>query len=114
MLDEYIDSLKEDIIKETCNLINIASVSEETQNPDLPFGEGCKKALDYALDLGQKLGFKTKNVDNYCGYIEFGNGEKLVGVIGHLDVVPSGDGWATPPFEANIRNRKNIWQRSYR
>jgi len=106
MFDEYIDNLKEEIVKETCNLINIESVSEETGNPDMPFGAGCKKALDYTLELAQRLGFSTKNIDNYCGYIEFGEGEKLVGIIGHLDVVPGGDGWETPPFEANIRDKK--------
>lgn len=89
MLDKYIENLKNEIIKETCNLINIPSVSEETLNPDMPFGKGAKEALEYALYLGKKLGFKTKNIDGYCGYIEFGEGEKLVGIIGHLDVVPS-------------------------
>ena len=109
MLDKYVEGFRNDIINETCNLINIPSVSEETVDKSLPFGEGCKKALDYTLNLGEKLGFKVKNLDNYCGYIEFGNGEKLVGIVGHLDVVPSGNGWITPAFSANIRERKNIW-----
>lgn len=106
MLDHYIENLKDEIVKEICNLVNIPSVSEETENPEIPFGEGCKNALEYILNLGEQLGFRTKNIDNYCGYIEFGKGEKLVGIIGHLDVVPSGDGWDTPPFEANIRDGK--------
>ena len=63
MFDEYIDNLKNDIVRETCNLINIPSVSIETPNPDMPFGEGAKNALDYALDLGNRLGFRTKNID---------------------------------------------------
>lgn len=104
MLDEYIDNLQDDIIKETCNLINIPSVSEETNDPNMPFGKYANDALNYALELGNRLGFKTKNIDGYCGYIEFGEGEKLLGIIGHLDVVPSGDGWDTPPFEATIKN----------
>ncbi|MCI8310507.1 MAG: hypothetical protein HFJ45_10280 [Clostridia bacterium] len=33
------------------------------------------------LELGKKLGFKTKNLDGYCGYIEFGEGEEMVGII---------------------------------
>ena len=74
MLDQYIDNLKDDIVKEICNLVNIPSVSEETENPEIPFGEGCKNALEYILNLGKQLGFKTKNIDNYCGYIEFGEG----------------------------------------
>ena len=103
MLDEY---LRDDIINETCNLINIPSVSEETNNPAMPFGKYANDALNYVLELGNKLGFRTKNIDGYCGYIEFGEGEKLLGIIGHLDVVPSGDGWMTPPFYATIKNGK--------
>lgn len=106
MFEEYIEKSKNEIIKETCNLINIPSISEETNNPDMPFGKSAKEALEYALSLGEKLGFRTKNLDGYCGYIEFGEGEKLIGIIGHLDVVPSGDGWDTPPFEATIKNNK--------
>ena len=54
------------------------------------------------------MGFKTKNIDGYCGYIEFGEGKELVGIIGHLDVVPANieDGWTTPPFVPSIRNNK--------
>lgn len=106
MFEKYIDSLKDEIIAETCNLINIPSVSEETNNPDMPFGKYAKAALEYALNLGNKLGFRTKNIDGYCGYIEFGEGDELLGIIGHLDVVPSGDGWNTPPFEATIKDNK--------
>lgn len=106
MLNKYIEEMKKDIIKDTCNLINIPSVSEETGNNEMPFGIEAKKALDYALELGKKLEFRTKNIDNYCGYIEFGEGDKLLGIIGHLDVVPSGDGWKTDPFNATIKENK--------
>lgn len=34
------------------------------------------------------------------------HGKKLVGIIGHLDVVPSGDGWNSNPFRAKIENGK--------
>lgn len=71
MLEKYIENSKDEIINKVCALINIPSVSEETNDPSMPFGESAKKALDYALSLGKSLGFKTKNIDNYCGYIEF-------------------------------------------
>lgn len=106
MLEKYIDNLKDDIINSTCEIINIPSVYTESENPYIPFGENCNKALEYMLNLGKKLGFRTKNIDGYCGYIEFGEGEELVGIIGHLDVVPSGDGWTYPPFQATIKDNK--------
>lgn len=108
MFDKIIEENKNEIINKTCELIKIPSVSKETNDPTLPFGEICTKALNYILELGNSLGFKTKNIDNYCGYIEFGDGEELVGIIGHLDVVPAleEDGWTTPPFSPEIRNGK--------
>ena len=108
MFDKIIEENKNEIINKTCELIKIPSVSTETNNPHLPFGEDCTKALNYILELGNSLGFKTKNIDNYCGYIEFGEGEDLVGIIGHLDVVPAleEDGWTTPPFSPEIRDSK--------
>lgn len=108
MFDEIIEENKNEIISKTCELIKIPSVSMEISNLKLPFGENCTKALNYILDLGNSLGFKTKNIDNYCGYIEFGEGEELVGIIGHLDVVPAleEDGWTTPPFSPEIREGK--------
>ena len=106
MFENYIENLKDEIINSTCEIINIPSVFEESENPNMPFGENCNKALEYMLSLGKKLGFRTKNIDGYCGYIEFGEGEELVGIIGHLDVVPSGTDWTYSPFDATIENNR--------
>jgi len=107
-LKEYIDSKKEEMLQELEHLIMFKSISEETENHEAPFGEECKKALEYVLSLGEKLGFRTKNIDGYCGYIEMGEGEEMVGIIGHLDVVPANmeDGWKSNPFIPEIREGK--------
>ena len=108
MFDKIIESYKDDIINVTSELIKFPSVSEESNSKENPFGTNCTNALNYILDLASSLGFRTKNIDNYAGYIEFGSGEEMVGIIGHLDVVPAleEDGWTTPPFEPCIRNGK--------
>lgn len=104
MFKNYID--KDVLIKNLQELIKIPSVHEESQNPNVPFGINTVKALNYILDLGQRLGFRVKNIDGYCGYIEFGSGDELIGIIGHLDVVPEGENWTHPPFEAKIVDNK--------
>ena len=106
MLNTYIDNNKDEIIKSTQELIKIPSVYEKSNNPAMPFGKNVNDALTYMLNLGEKLGFRTKNIDGYCGYIEFGSGNDLVGIIGHLDVVPEGDNWTNPPFSATIKDNK--------
>lgn len=64
----------------------------------LPFGKENQKVLACALAMMQASGLRTKNLDNYCGYGEVGEGNKLIGILAHLDVVPAGDGWDSDPF----------------
>lgn len=108
MFDKIIEKEKDNIIKTTCELIKFKSISLENKDSSNPFGIDCSKALEYTLNLGKEMGFKTKNLDNYCGYIEFGEGKDLVGIIGHLDVVPAleEDGWDSSPFFPIIKDGK--------
>ena len=108
MFDEYLDSKKEDMVSALCKTISYPSVSIESNDPSMPFGIACKEVLDYVLSLGESLGFRSKNIDGYCGYLEFGEGEELLGIIGHLDVVPADDNWSFSPFKATIQDGKII------
>ena len=102
MLEKFINENKDMIIKNLQELIQIPSCYSKSNNTKYPFGESVNNALEYTLELGERLGFKTKNIDGYCGYIEFGDGKELIGIIGHLDVVPEGDNWTYPPFSGTI------------
>ncbi len=102
-----IEKRKLDLLLDTQNLLKIKSVlDEENGTKEAPFGVGVKDALDYMLELGEKAGFTTKNVDNIAGSIEIGEGEEVVGILCHVDVVPAGDGWSSDPFGAEIRDGK--------
>jgi len=71
MFKKYIDINKKAIINSVCDLITYPSISIESNNYKFPFGKSCSDALKYFLNLANSLGFKTKNVDGYCGYAEF-------------------------------------------
>ena len=103
--DSIVDSLKNDIIQGTQQIIKIKSV-EEPALPGKPFGEGVNNALEYALNLAKELGFTTKNLDGYAGYAEYGEGTQTLGILVHLDIVPEGDGWTYPPYSAEIHQGK--------
>lgn len=107
MFQNYIYSQKQNIISNVCDLITYPSISEETKNSYFPFGKNCSDCLKYFLNLATTLGFRTKNVDGYCGYVELGEGEEIVGIIGHLDVVPAKEeDWTYSPFTPTIyKNR---------
>ena len=82
-------------------LLRIRSVTCPGENGTV-FGQGAKDCLDHCLELGRRMGFAARDVDGYCGYVEYGDGDELVIVLGHLDVVPEGDGWTHPPYGAEI------------
>ena len=98
-----------DIVKNIQELVQIKTVLD-TPVEGGPFGQGNKECLEKTLKLCESLGFKVKNLDGYCGYAEIGEGEELVGIIGHLDVVPEGEGWKYPPYSGKIVDEE-IWGR---
>ncbi|MEI7667756.1 MAG: dipeptidase PepV [Erysipelotrichaceae bacterium] len=106
-MDFYAEALKrkEAMIKDLQGLIQIPSLYDETTIKDqAPFGKELRRALDYVLRKGQAFGFKTKDVDGYAGVVEFGEGSQIMGVLGHLDIVPIGTGWSVDPFKAELKD----------
>jgi succinyl-diaminopimelate desuccinylase len=98
-------AVKDEIIATTQNLIQINTVETEPV-ANAPFGKGNREALDYVLNIGKQWGVTTKDLDGYAGYLEFGEGEDVVVVMPHLDVVPEGIDWDYPPFSGVIHNEK--------
>lgn len=101
-----IERLQQEYILSLQKLIKVRSVIDETSE-QYPFGESINQALVTALEICEKLGFQTYyNPDGYYGYAEVGTGKELIGILGHVDVVPEGrlEDWDTPPFEAVLKD----------
>lgn len=106
VIDNYILEHKDELIQSVCESIRFKSVEAAPAGPNAPFGTAVRDALNHALELGNKLGFNTSNLDGYAGCIDYGEGEEMLGVIAHLDVVPEGEGWVHPPYAAEIADGK--------
>ncbi|QVK16795.1 dipeptidase PepV [Mycoplasmatota bacterium] len=109
-MENFYESFKkyhDDFIKDLQGLLKIPSVLTEF-NPDNehPFGDGIHECLEFMMELGKRDHYTVKNVDNYAGHIEVGEGEEILGILCHLDVVPTGDGWKFDPFSATIEDGK--------
>ncbi|MBR2673931.1 MAG: dipeptidase PepV [Mogibacterium sp.] len=105
---ERLEAYKDEIIKTLGESVSKASVdSAPVRTKDgelLPYGVGVHEALIHMLDKGKELGFEVYNDENSAGHIEFAaeNADKsqgYFGIVGHLDVVPAGEGWEGDPFE---------------
>ncbi len=88
----------ERIILTSRECIRFPSVEGESE-PGYPFGRAVGECLEHFLDTAASFGFETHNYDNYIGEVVYGEGEDFA-ILAHLDVVPAGDGWHYPPFDA--------------
>jgi succinyl-diaminopimelate desuccinylase len=99
--------IENDFHQALMELVNVPSVINE-DGDGFPFGKEIDNALKKTLEICEELGFRTYcDPQGYYGYAEIGAGEDMIGVLGHLDVVPAGNEWTqSSPFQATIKDGK--------
>ncbi len=100
-LHEWLRTHEQELLADTVRLLRIPSIKAEPGR-GAPFGLDVRRALDLALSIGDAWGMATADLEGFAGYAEFGAGERQVISLGHLDVVPVGQGWKHEPFGAEI------------
>ena len=103
--DNWLEDHKEELIETLRGAVRFRTVEGPAED-GAPFGKPVKDCLDYVLDKASGLGFETKSLDGYCGVVDAGNGEEMLGILAHLDVVPEGIGWEHDPYGAEIADGK--------
>lgn len=90
----------DEMIKELKELIKIPSVyDEKTKTKTKPFGKDVDDALAYIASLGERYGFEVDRCDGYCTELTIGEGERIIGIFAHADVVPATGKWHSNPFD---------------
>ena len=101
--NELLEKSMPDLIRDLQGCIRIPSIYL-ADDSGYPYGRPVQECLEYTLKLAESLGFTVHNMDNQLGWAEYGEGEEMVAVLGHLDVVPEGDGWTTDPYGGEVRD----------
>lgn len=108
---KIIEENRELQIKTLQDLVSVNSVQSSPVTTAggefFPFGQGVQDAFVCLLKKAEELGFTTKNIDHYGGHIDFGPADpeaEIVGILGHLDVVPEGSGWSFDPYGGVIED----------
>ncbi|MBQ9015147.1 MAG: dipeptidase PepV [Firmicutes bacterium] len=97
-----IEEYRTEMVSSLSALISIPSIAVRTKGPD-PFGAPVQQAYEAMLRMGADAGFRTFDADHFGGHIDFeGAGEGIFGIVGHLDVVPEGDGWDFDPYGGEV------------
>ena len=102
LAEKYFLAHKQEYIECVQRLSRIKSIAQK-DSAVKPFGQGCRDALDEALKISGEYGFETDNCEYFAGsayYPANPQTEKVIGLWGHLDVVPEGDDWVYQPYAA--------------
>ncbi len=97
----HLKAQEEPLKKALIELVRIPSVCKEGEG-GFPFGEAIDLALWKTLQIAGTLGFRVKyGPAGYYGFAEIGEGAEMLGILGHLDVVPPGrlEDWQHDPFD---------------
>ena len=103
IIDNEIDLTRDTVVKDTIHFISIRSVKGEPVC-GAPFGIGPKMMLDEFSRLARSDGFFV--TDYGVGVVSAAMRDEPIdiGIWLHGDVVPEGDGWNFPPYEATEYN----------
>lgn len=102
-IQAYLQEQESEILENWFRLIRIPSVQGKAEE-HAPFGRACAEALAEAEKMFAEAGFETRSeADRGYALSFWQGGKRTIGLFGHSDVVPVGDGWSfTEPFEPRI------------
>ena len=102
-LHDLIESYRDEFVKTLQEWIRIPSIKDAPAE-GAPFGKEIGRMMNLAVETGRRMGFAARTFDGYACDLTLGDAEEKIAVLGHLDVVPVGDGWIKPPFGAEIED----------
>ncbi len=98
MLDFSFEPYRQEMIETLKDFIKIESVKSAGQ-PNMPYGKGIFDAIMYVQSTAERLDLECVNLFGHMAYVDYGEGDEMLGILTHLDVVPKGEGWTVPAFE---------------
>lgn len=98
---------KEAAIDALKTILSYRSFLQEDPTGKTPFGPAIQEVLEETIAITKDLGFRTFiEPEGYYGYAEVGEGEELLAILCHLDVVPPGNLslWNSDPFKPEVKD----------
>lgn len=109
MFEAFVDSSFERQIEDIRALVAIPSVSRGAPEAGMPLGRPMHDALEKTFAIARSLGINNcRSLDGYCGLIDYGEGEEMLMIMAHLDVVPAGTGWTGEAFSPVIQGGRLV------
>ncbi|MDR1511918.1 MAG: Sapep family Mn(2+)-dependent dipeptidase [Propionibacteriaceae bacterium] len=105
-LDAWWDAHLAEFTADLTTWIAHPSVSDDSQAaPGAPYGPAVAALFAHVTAQAQQLGFTVEDHAGHAISIRLpGETTDEIGLVSHLDVVPEGDGWTFPAYEATVRD----------
>ena len=105
LIENYLSEEWETVVADIARLVSVKSVQDDEVQEGAPFGRGPRQGLDTALDTAGRMGLGVGHDQGYLGWAELpGETNRQIAAIGHVDVVPAGEGWTVEPFALTRRD----------
>ncbi|WP_312473272.1 Sapep family Mn(2+)-dependent dipeptidase [Neobacillus sp.] len=101
-IQEQIKNEKDNLIRDIASLVEIPSIRHvENKYENAPFGKDIRDAFDMFIKIATREGLLCEDFEGFALHAEYGKGDEIIGILGHLDIVPifEDDQWNTDPFK---------------
>ena len=102
-IDAWFDANSDDMIKDLGRLIEINSVRSPAED-GAPYGAESRAVLSLAQSMIEDRGHKVNVFEDMMITADFGPTPPILGILTHLDIVASGEGWDTDPLKLVIKD----------
>lgn len=101
----WFDEHTDEFLAELGTWIAVPSVSDtDAGRPGEPYGSQVATLFGLVRGRAEELGFRVEAHEGHALSVLSGDQESQIGLVAHLDVVPAGDGWSFPAYEATVRD----------
>ena len=97
-INAWFDANSGDMIEDLGRLIAINSVRSKSED-GAPYGVESRAVLALAQAMLEERGFAVKLFEDMIVTANYGPSPPLMGILAHLDIVATGEGWDTNPLE---------------
>ena len=94
----WLETHRKEMLADIAGLVEIPTVVKKGEG-GYPYGSALARGIEQMGALADKYGFPWRNHNWHCMSISYGSGVRQLGIWGHLDVVPPGDGWIYEPYK---------------
>jgi succinyl-diaminopimelate desuccinylase len=102
-IDAWFDAHADEMINDLGKLVEINSVRGKSEE-GAPYGIESRAALALAQSMLEKRGFDVKVFEDMLITAEYGPAPPLMGILAHLDIVATGEGWDTDPLKVTVKD----------